>query len=235
MNDDVLDLDVGNSYTKWYCGKKHGRVVTGELPEQQGEVARVRVSTVAASEELLREQIVTSYNVQPEFAKTTATLAGVRNGYDDITELGVDRWLALVAAWQRVRSDLLVFDFGTAMTADYVRADGNHLGGYIVPGPNSMRHVLGQKTRDVQVFANRSEQLPELLPGRNTDDAVNSGLALAQLGWVKNCLEVGTKVFGSEPMLILTGGDLTFSQLERRFRVQICPDLVLEGLAIALP
>lgn len=235
MNDDVLDLDVGNSYTKWCCGNKRGSVKTGELPEQHGEVVRVRVSTVAVSEAQMREQIVTSYNVQPEFAKTTETLAGVRNGYDDITELGVDRWLAIVAAWQRVRSDLLVFDFGTAMTADYVRADGNHLGGYIVPGPNSMRHALGQRTRDVQVFENRSEQLLGLLPSRNTVDAVNCGLAHVQLGWVKNCIEVGTEVFGTEPTLIWTGGDLIFNQLDQLFSAQLFPDLVLEGLAIALP
>ena len=235
MNSAVLDLDVGNSFTKWRVGNEQGSMVTGELPTPEREIARVRVSAVASSEAQLSQQILEAYNVQPEFAKTTKTPAGVNNGYEDIAQIGVDRWLALVAAWQRIRRDLIVFDFGTAMTADYVRKDGNHLGGYIVPGPNVMRHALGQSTRDVQVFENRSEQSLGLHPGRNTNDAVNFGLAHVQIGWVKNCIEVGTEVFGNEPIPVLTGGELIFSQLNQQFSVQLFPELVLEGLAIALP
>lgn len=235
MNEFVLDLDVGNSSTKWRIGEQGGTIVTGELPSLKGELARVRVAAVATSETALRQQIVGTYGVQPEFAKTTKTLAGVLNGYDDFAQLGVDRWLALVAAWRRTQCDLLVFDLGTAMTVDYVQADGIHLGGYIVPGPTSMRSVLGRSTRDVQVQESKSTVPQVLLPARNTDDAVNFGLAHLQLGWVKSCTEIASQIFCSEPKLILTGKDLTLTNLCEQLTFQFYPDLVLEGLAIALP
>ncbi|MYD45355.1 MAG: type III pantothenate kinase [Gammaproteobacteria bacterium] len=235
MSDIVLDLDVGNSYTKWRVGKLRGSVVTGELPELVESVDRVRVSAVAHSEGQLREQIQGNYSVQPEFAKTSRTLSGVHNGYDDINQLGVDRWLALVAAWKRIKSDLIMFDLGTAMTADYVRADGNHLGGYIVPGLNSMQSVLGKRTRDVQVQESNASVLLSGSPASNTIDAVNFGLARVQLGWIKSCIDVGTQTFSNTPTLILTGGDLGVKNLGQLFRFQYFPDLVLEGLALALP
>lgn len=235
MSDIVLDLDVGNSYTKWRAGKHRGKVVTGELPKLDQSVVRVRVSAVAHSEHELNQRIQATYSVAPEFAKTSKTLSGVRNGYEDVTQLGVDRWLALVAAWQKVKNDLILFDLGTAMTADYVRADGNHLGGYIVPGLNAMKKVLGQRTRDVQVRESDFSFLLSEAPATNTVDAVNFGLERVQLGWIKSCIEVGTQNFGNTPKLILTGGDLAVNELCQLFRFQHCPDLVLEGLAIALP
>ena len=235
MSDIILDLDVGNSYTKWRTGTQRGSIGTGELPNLDQSVVRVRVSAVAHSEHQLSRQIQGIYSVKPEFAKTTKTLSGVRNGYRDITQLGVDRWLALVAAWQRVKNDLILFDLGTAMTADYVRADGNHLGGYIVPGLNAMKSVLGQRTRDVQVRASDSSPLLSEDPANNTVDAVNFGLERVQLGWIKSCIEVGTQTFGNTPTLFLTGGDLAVNDLCQLFHFQYCPDLVLEGLAIALP
>ncbi|MYC25454.1 MAG: type III pantothenate kinase [Gammaproteobacteria bacterium] len=235
MSDIVLDLDVGNSYTKWRTGTQRGSVVTGELPALEQSVARVRVSAVAHSENLLSQQIQGMYHVQPEFAKTSKTLLGVHNGYDDISQLGVDRWLALVAAWHRVQSDLIVFDLGTAMTADYVRADGNHLGGYIVPGLNAMRNALGQRTRDVRVHESASDVMLGGVPATNTGDAVNFGLGRVQIGWIKSCIVVGTQSFSNSPTLILTGGDLAVKDLSQLFRFQYFPDLVLEGLALALP
>lgn len=235
MKDRVLDLDVGNSYTKWRVGTQRGCLVTGDFPMLKGEVTRVRVSTVAASEAQLSQQLVQTFGVQPEFAKTTKTLAGVQNGYDQEAQLGVDRWLALVAAWNRVHCDLLVFDFGTALTADYVRADGRHLGGYIVPGRNTMRRVLGQSTRDVQVKDDAMFSLRDLPPARNTNDAVNFGLAHGHFGWVNRCVDVGTQIFRNQPTLIVTGGELPIRDALQHLPFQHFPDLVLEGLALALP
>ena len=234
MNSNVLDLDVGNSYTKWQVGNQRGNIRTGELPHLSGVISRVRVSTVAVPEPELLQKITESYHVQPEFAKVSKALAGVRNGYDDFTQLGVDRWLALVAAWRHVRRDVLVFDLGTAMTADFVKENGIHLGGYIVPGLSAMRDALGQSTQDVKVFDNkRSDSLLQL--GQNTQDAVLQGLAHMQLGWINSCIDVGSQVFGQNPELILTGRDPIHVRLCQLLPFHYFPDLVLEGLAIAMP
>lgn len=234
MNDVVLDLDIGNSSTKWRLDSRRGTIRTGQLPNLSERIARVRVSTVAIPEQQLLRQITELYDVQPEFAKVTTTLSGVRNGYEDVAQLGVDRWLALVAAWQRVQSDVIVFDLGTAMTADYVQKNGKHLGGYIVPGLNAMRDALGQSTRDVKVLQNKSESSPAKF-GQSTQGAVHLGLTHAQIGWINSCIEVGSQFFGKIPTLVLTGRDPIHARLCQLLPFQYYPDLVLEGLAIALP
>ena len=65
--------------------------------------------------------------------------------------LGVDRWLALVAAWNMVRQPAVVADLGTAATLDFVAGDGRHVGGYIVPGPGLMAKALARDTARVRV------------------------------------------------------------------------------------
>lgn len=234
MKSKVLDLDVGNSSTKWRLGSHRGHIRTGELPSVADHVARVRVSTVAVPEQQLFETITESFDVQPEFARVSTTLGGVSNGYDDFAMLGVDRWLALVAAWRHVRSDVIVFDLGTAMTADYVQESGMHLGGYIVPGLNAMRDALGHSTRDVKVVQNVSSN-SSVKFGQSTQDAVHWGLAHMQLGWVNSCIEIGTQFFGKKPALVLTGRDPIHTRLCQLLPFQYFPDLVLEGLAIAMP
>lgn len=234
MKNLVLDLDIGNSSTKWRLDSRHGNIGTGELPVLSESITRVRVSTVAVPEQELLQQITELYDVQPEFAKVATTLAGVRNGYEDVAQLGVDRWLALVAAWQHVRSDVIVFDLGTAMTADYVQKNGKHLGGYIVPGVNAMRDALGQSTRDVKVPQRESYSSVVKL-GQNTQDAVHLGLTHMQLGWINSCIEVGSQFFGNVPTLVLTGRDPIHRRIGQLLPFQYYPDLVLEGLAIAMP
>lgn len=230
----VLDLDVGNSSTKWRLDSRRGTIRTGELPDLSDRITRVRVSTVAVPEQQLNQQITERYDVQPEFANVATTLGGVSNGYDEFAQLGVDRWLALVAAWRRVRSDVIVFDLGTAMTVDYVQENGMHLGGYIVPGLNAMRDALGRSTRDVQVLQSMSSNSSVKL-GQNTRDAVHLGLAHMQFGWINSCIEVGSQFFGKKPALVLTGNDPIRTRLCQRLPFQYYPDLVLEGLAIAIP
>ena len=78
--------------------------------------------------------------------------AGVVNGYADPSLLGVDRWVAVVGAYHRVRGAVVVADIGTAATIDVVAADGRHRGGYIVPGPRLMVASLLGGTSDLAAF-----------------------------------------------------------------------------------
>lgn len=77
-------------------------------------------------------------------------MAGVRNGYADYQRLGMDRWLAIIGAYQLARGACLVLDLGTAITADYVNAAGEHLGGYICPGLPLMRGLLRTHTQRIR-------------------------------------------------------------------------------------
>lgn len=230
----ILDLDIGNSRVKWRVDGCEGITENGQLPQLNTRVERVRVSTVAASRTQLDEQIQQHFGVSPEYAQSTPILAGVSNGYQDPGQLGVDRWLAVVAAWSQCHRPLIVFDLGTAMTADFVDRFGAHLGGYIVPGLSALKTTLGQTTQHVNV-SDGQKTAPRDLIGTNTQSAVELGTVQMCLGWIKSCVNIGEGLVESSPKLYLTGGSVeqVLEHLEYDYVVE--PHLVLDGLAIALP
>src|SRR3546814_4187176 len=93
-------------------------------------------------------------------------MAGVRNGYDDYGRLGLDRWLALLGGFHLASGACLVLDFGTAVTADFVAADGEHLGGFICPGMPLMRNQLRTHTRRIRYDDMAAERAHESQIGR---------------------------------------------------------------------
>ena len=101
---------------------------------------------------------------------------GVMNAYDDIDQLGVDRWLTIIAAWNRYRSAVCIVDCGTALTLDVVSASGQHAGGFIVPGLTLMGDVLNRQTQ--QINASLDQKL-SLELGRNTRECISNGAVMA--------------------------------------------------------
>ncbi|MDE0644631.1 MAG: type III pantothenate kinase [Gammaproteobacteria bacterium] len=231
---ECLDLDIGNSSIKWRVGTRQGVVPHGELPDINCEVERVRVSSVALERQELISRLRAKYGKSPEFAQSTQELGGVTNGYNIPKQLGVDRWLALVAAWNKFRTNVVVFDFGTAMTVDYVKQNGTHLGGFIVPSEKNMREVLGDRTRDVQV-SETSEHSISFDPGTNTDTAVIRGLDFMCHTWVSGCISLGIERLGPDTLVVVTGRGTQKVKVFIDSHYMYEPSLVLDGLAIALP
>jgi type III pantothenate kinase len=165
----------------------------------------------------------------PEFAAVVDGAGGVRCGYMDAGQLGVDRWLITVAAWQRCRRPLVVVSAGTALTVDMVDGGGRHLGGYILPGLRLMASSLGVSTWGVRV---ESRDKASLAPGRSTVEAVSHGALTGAIGVIRQALAVsGARV------LYLTGGDASVlvPWLEADTETWQAPDMVMEGLEIVLP
>ncbi|MCY4143339.1 MAG: type III pantothenate kinase [Gammaproteobacteria bacterium] len=229
-----LDLDIGNSRTKWRCGPERGSVESGVLPQLHTSIDRVRVASVISSHGTIESSIRGNFGVDPEFAFSSHTLAGVTNCYKEPRTLGVDRWLALVAAWNSVRSSVLVIDAGTALTVDVANERGLHMGGYIAPGLETMRESLAADTDNVQV-AFLSNCGSNLDFGTNTEEAVQNGLLSMVVAWLSRCRILAKGVCDNAPTVFLTGGDGERLSRWLDFSCQIRPDLVLEGLAIALP
>ena len=230
----VLDLDCGNSRTKWRCKEDRGDVPRGDIPHLNRTLERVRVSSVSASQERLRREIYRAYGVEPEFAKSSEELAGVTNSYSNPEELGVDRWLAMVAAWNSVRESTMVVDAGTAITIDIVDDTGQHLGGYIVPGLDSMRRSLAVDTANVQVGTDRQMDL-NLPPGTNTAQAVHNGVLTMVVAWINRIRSRAEEMCNCRPTTFLVGGD---SETLAGFLDYDChtgDELVLDGLGLALP
>ncbi|MCY3883916.1 MAG: type III pantothenate kinase [Gammaproteobacteria bacterium] len=230
----VLDLDCGNSRTKWRFEGNLGMVSRGCIPRLDQNPDRVRVSSVSISHEKLRSEIYRSYGVEPEFAMSTKTLAGVTNSYFNPSELGIDRWLAMVAAWNKVKTTTMVVDAGTALTIDILDDSGQHLGGYIVPGLESMRKSLAIDTANVQINS-IDEASADCRFGNNTRQAVQHGLMSMVVSWINQTRLRAEETCGAIPTTFLAGGDRRILMKLLDYDCRSEEELVLDGLEIALP
>lgn len=168
-----------------------------------------------------------------ELVAVTPERFGVRCAYAEPQRLGVDRWVAVIAAYQQAGGAACVVNAGTALTFDAVDASGAHLGGLIVPGARLLAATLDRNTSDIGATS-ASGAVPEGLGllGRSTDAAVAHGAWLALAASVDRAYATVGKALGTPPALYLTGGDATTLEAWLESRAQLRADLVLEGLAL---
>lgn len=156
------------------------------------------------------------------FAKVHAEYAGLSCGYDNTSQLGIDRWLQVLAVADKDQ-DLCVVSCGTALTIDLTQGL-QHLGGYILPNLYLQRDSLIQNTKGIKI---PDMAFSELSPGRNTIDAVHHGIFLGLLSTIQNVLRQSPR------QLVLTGGDAPlFAQYLQEFHPIIETDLLLKGLKL---
>lgn len=233
----TLDIDMGNSRTKWRWQGEVGALPSPQLPQLNQPPTRVRVATVLRNRQQVAAAIRSRFGVEAEFATVAAHLGGVACGYRDPARLGVDRWLALVAAWQRQRAALVVIGAGTAATVDFVRQDGVHEGGYIAPGLATMRRALNRDTADVrpgsQLVGAAAAGIPH--PGTDTESAVAAGTVAMLSAFAQAAVAEFAERCGSRPAVFVTGGDAALLLRSLGADCQHEPHLVLDGLPVALP
>lgn len=246
----ILELDCGNTLIKWrVISSDSGDVVFVGVAANIAELLvelqclsalslqRCRLVSVRGEEETtqLIAAIEHAFGLMCCLAKPAPCVAGVRNGYADYQRLGMDRWLAIIGAYQLARGACLVLDLGTAITADYVNAVGEHLGGYICPGLPLMRGLLRTHTQRIRYedpVAGWSGQA--LRPGRTTMDAVERGSLLMLRGFAQTQLGVAAECLGADFEVFLTGGDSSLIGDVVPF-ARVVPDLVFIGLAVVCP
>ena len=146
------------------------------------------------------------WDVEPRWAVSAAAACGVVNGYDHPTRLGVDRWVALIGARQRVLTrgaprPVLVVMVGTAVTVDAIDTEGRFLGGLILPGFGLMLRALEMGTAGLKAPTGEAVEFPT-----NTSDALMSGGADAIAGAVERMHRKLLKRTGQEPALMMSGG-----------------------------
>ncbi|TFG83468.1 MAG: type III pantothenate kinase [Chromatiales bacterium] len=157
-----LLVDIGNSRIKWAFGVADRFVAQGEafgdvepslgvMLESRYEPEEIRVANVAGADAGFRiaALLAERFRIKPVFAGSAAVGAGIRNGYSDPGQLGIDRWLALCGAFSRYKAPICVVDTGTATTLDLVTGDGKHKGGLILPGIELMQLALLRGTGDL--------------------------------------------------------------------------------------
>jgi type III pantothenate kinase len=233
-----LEIDAGNTFVKWRLRDnreviQEGRLLTAQVrdgdvqpPPVWGQAEQAKVASVAG--DAVHDWLVgvlVALDVCVDFVQVSAQRYGLKNAYEQPLQMGVDRWVAMLAAWQQTRQGVCVVDAGSAVTVDFVDTQGQHLGGYIMPGLRLLQDSLLGSTAGV-----RWSKLPEdysLLPGSSTAACVYNGgyyLLAALLQRVKmDCAAYGID------HIILTGGDAT--ELYRQSQIgRLQESLVLDGL-----
>lgn len=165
--------------------------------------------------------------VHAQFVHSRAQAGGVRNAYAQPERLGVDRFLALIAAHAQAPSAYAIVSCGTALTLDALAADGTHLGGLIAASPDLALAALRGGTANLG--AAPSGAIVEIAD--NTADAMESGTWLAAAALVEHFVASATLRLQMTPRLVLTGGGAQrLGPLLASPRIE--PDLVLRGLAV---
>ena len=232
----VLLMDVGNTASKWRLANAEGlldvRVSVSDVrslcqgveAEPWGVAGLASVASDAVDAELMAA-LRASREATVHRAAAQATCLGLVSGYAEPERMGVDRWLAMLAAHVHNEGALCVIDAGTAVTVDLVSAEGAHDGGYILPGADLMRRALSSETDRIHVGA---LEAPTIGPGVNTEACVTAGSWRAVVGAVQSI----TAEYPEHRALLTGGGATTLQDLG--LAATYSPDLVMEGLRLWL-
>ena len=150
--------------------------------------------------------------------------------YDNPKEVGADRIVNAVAAYQKYKMGLIVVDFGTATTFDYISSEGAYEGGAIAPGIIISAEALFQKASKlprVEIF-----DKPKTVIAKETISSINSGLVYGYAGLVDGIVNRIKKEMGSNLTVIATGGLATLIKSESESIDYVEEFLTLDGLKI---
>ena len=240
-----LLIDIGNSRIKWAC-LRDGRLEDpevlaykdrdrAELFERVMQVKerpdQVWIANVAG-EDIgigLTSAIRNEWKIAPVFARVEPECKGVTNAYHDITQLGIDRWLSVVAGWVRYRAPVCVVSCGTALTINGVSDTGRHLGGLIVPGLHMMQAALIRETSGIKAEPGDDFTIEF---GVSTAECVNYGAVRALVSVVDHVAVEMAERYGQALRRIITGGYAGQVNALLANKFDHDPHLVLNGLAI---
>lgn len=166
------------------------------------------------------------HNMRSKEIVTEKKRFGLKNSYQREEKMGVDRWLAMIAGLEMTSHPFCVIDVGTAITCDFV-ADGQHLGGWIIPGFEIMRNALVENTAKVTA----DDKIPLTLSlGTNTEDCVSQGCMAAVKGVYLSAVDYLSSK--QSPFVVIIGGGGKNMLAFKHSADTICSaNLVVHGLA----
>lgn len=240
----MILIDAGNSRFKWARFTDQGPLQLGSRyyddRDRAGHVieiltelnpSKVLVASVLGEDFELRLRAWARLNpsLEIEFIKTLSSVYGIQIAYAEPERLGVDRFVALVAANTHLKTASVIVDCGTAVTVDALASSGRHLGGLILPGLGMMRSALVSDTHRISL----SEGSKDIaLFACDTGDAVLSG-TLRTLAAAIDRIGTDMEAQLNEPVTrILSGGDAESLMPLLRHDYLYDPLLILKGVTV---
>ena len=247
----LLVIDVGNTNTVLglFDGQRlvaHWRLTTlhEQTVDEYGILARnlfavdhvdpstirgiIISSVVPPLDSTLERMALKYFGIAPLFVNA-AVNTGMKVLYDSPSDVGADRVVNAVAAFDKHGGPCIVVDFGTAVTFDAVSEQGEYLGGVITPGVGIAAEALFRRAARLTRVDIRE---PARVIGTNTTASVQSGLYYGFVGLVDGILERMLRELGAESHVIATGGQAALVARGSRFIRIVDENLTLEGLRL---
>jgi len=175
------------------------------------------------------ENMVRKYFKKTPLIVEPGIKTGIKLGTENPKEVGADRIVNAVSAIELYGAPLIVIDFGTATTFDYIDEMGTYLGGAIAPGIGISTEALYSKAAKLPRIELAK---PDKVIGRNTVTAMQSGIIYGFVGQVDGIVERMLKQSSIKPKVIATGGLAGLIASESKTIEEINPFLTLEGLRL---
>lgn len=231
----ALKCSLGNSVTTFYHQQQDFDSQFKAFLKSATNIESVVLANV--SDEVIVEHILNSLEgIKPYqllTAKTEATYQQLKNGYITKSQLGVDRWLAMIAS-QAIAGDKVIIDVGSWIKADVVTANGEHRGGVII----SHRQADENKLLERFAMSSKNCENNNVKLGRSTQQCICASYGVygeqALIQWLSQLLE-------KPKTMILTGGGMKklqklsqFAKQQKSFikHIHYQENLVLSGLSI---
>jgi len=217
MNDRVF-LDIGNTNAKWkykacYYETPSLNFTEDELPYS----SEIWVSNVSSKLILNKGNNIHTVHSQ-------ASYKGLINSYKNPESLGSDRWLAMIAAYEKnPQKAFVVLDIGSAITFDYVNNIGAHQGGVIFPGLEKIRNTFDQ------FEITKGVDIDEL--GQSTKEAWSKGTLSLIVTTINEKIRA-IKQYDPQVKIFATGGGLSEIEKYFDFTYSFHKNLVLDGLEL---
>jgi len=247
----LLAIDVGNTHTVLglFDGQelcRHWRILTEQARTadeysvvlwnllRMAEISPSEIGGAIVSNVVPQMQSVVDEMCRHTFGRSPLVVGpGTRTGmailYDNPREVGADRIVNAVAAYERTHDLSIVVDFGTATTFDVVSAKGEYLGGVIAPGVGISLDALYSRTAKLHPV---ELVKPPRVVGRNTVNAIQAGVFYGYVAMVDGVVERIQTEQGAPAKVIATGGFASLIAAESRTIAEVDEFLTLAGLRL---
>lgn len=237
----ILLIDWGNTFLKFIIVEslsiealKNQKTINIAEPAElssyiTGDIRLALVCSVRSEHDNQRlKALLKPMNCQFYFAQTSLSACGVSCAYKEPKNLGVDRWLTIIAA-RKISEAVGIIDIGSAITVDVI-SEKKHLGGHILPGMRLMYESLlntGRVRPEPGIENQHKIQL-----GRSTTDCVNFGINAAIRGYLLETIQILESEHRITHWIIAGGGGAEWKAILQRpgRNISLRPLLVFEGL-----